>query len=408
MRFLKSTPFHKICFVFLWLFLTGFSFLPWSCSSTKENVIVLTPVGSSFNTADLIDLEFLPGQGGESIVIGKGGKIYYVKNDFSPLARTVTLGVASEDEQGLLNVAADPNYAANHMIYLYYTLPAGNGNQVDRFTVAADTGAGTFDLTDQETIATFLKGESPNFDGRHNGGGMAFDSDGNLVVGVGDGGGTAGADTTRALAQSTAVHLGKILRIVPHTTPGAGGFSIPSTGNGCTTCLLPEIYALGFCNPSTMTLSPQGVFVGNTGSTDFEEVDLLETGGENFGWPIVDGPSNDPNFTNPTQSYAHADTKFAKDDPDGGASGATGSEAVMVQTYYTGSQYDGKLSDRLIYSDFFQGWIRGFQLDSNNGMKDDKHLGHQPGLTGLHEGPDGFLYGISLFGSDHILRVDLK
>ncbi|MND06233.1 hypothetical protein D3C83_275020 [compost metagenome] len=64
----------------------------------------------------------------------------------------------------------------------------------------------------------------------------------------------------------------------------------------------------------------------------------------------------------------------------------------------------------MIYSDFFLGWVRGFKIKENDeGVEkdDDKHLGHLNGLTSLQLGPDGFLYAISLFGSDHVLRVDL-
>lgn len=405
----------KISLLLLWLFFTGISFFPWACSHTKDNIIVFTPVGSSFGTADLIDLEFLPGQGGESVVLGKEGKVYYVKSDFTPLAQTVEVGVESEDEQGLLNVAADPDYESNRFIYLYYTLPTGEGNQVDRFTVTVDTNSGAFDLLDRQTIITFLKGESPNFDGHHNGGAMVFDADGNLYIGVGDGGGTGGPDTTVALGQSTSVHLAKVHRIVPHRTSGEGGFSLPATGNGCPTCLIPEIYVFGLRNPFSLVLGPAGLFIGDVGSTLFEEVNLAEHGGENFGWPLAEGNSEVPTFTDPIQSYAHTDTKFAKEDPgdntsdvvDEESSGGFGPQSVMVETFYTGSQYDGKLTDRLLYTDFFQGWVRGFKLDSSHHVKDDKHLGHQAGLTGLHEGPDGFLYGVALFGSDHILRVDL-
>jgi hypothetical protein len=47
-------------------------------------------------------------------------------------------------------------------------------------------------------------------------------------------------------------------------------------------------------------------------------------------------------------------------------------------------------------------------LDAADRVIGDQHLGHQGGLTGLHESPvDGLLYGTALFGSDRILRMDL-
>jgi glucose/arabinose dehydrogenase len=163
---------------------------------------------------------------------------------------------------------------------------------------------------------------------------------------------------------------------------------------------------------------PDGLFVGDVGATHVEEVDLLPEQGLNFGWPIIEGPSSLFDFENPIQSYKHTDNKFAKEDPtesdfdviEGDVDETSNPQSVIVGTFYEGGQYDGKLDGRLIYSDFFQGWVRGFKVKANDdGFKidDDKHLGHLNGLTSLQQGPDGLLYAISLFGSDHILRVDL-
>lgn len=390
----------------LWIALCGFPLNPFGCSSDKKDVVVFTPVGESFGTANLMDLEFLPGQGGEAIVIAKNGTVYYMTTGFAPLAQSVTVGVLDEDEQGLLNVVADPGYADNHFVYLYGTLPAGGGNQLNRYTVAVDTSAGTFDLTDPQTIEVFSKAASPDFDGHHNGGGLVFGVDGALYLGVGDGGGTAGEDPILALAQDGTNPLGKIHRIIPNRNPGEGGV------------VVSEIYGRGFRNPFTLAIGPEGLFAGDVGATHVEEVNLLTEQGFNYGWPITEGPSSLFNFENPLQSYKHTDNKFAKEDPTesdfdvikGDADEGANPQSVIIGAFYEGGGYDGKLDGRLIYSDFFQGWVRGFKIKENDDsfkIDDDKHLGHLNGMTSLQLGPDGFLYAISLFGSDHVLRVDL-
>lgn len=389
----------------LWIAVCGFALNPFGCSSTKD-VIVFTPVGASFGTADLIDLEFLPGRDGEAIVIAKDGTVFYATRDFAPLAQTVTVGVLDEDEQGLLNVAADPAFAGNHFIYLYGTLPAGDGNWLNRYTVEADVSAGTFALTDPQPVEVFSKTASPDFDGHHNGGGMVFGSDGAIYLGVGDGGGAAGEDAIVALAQDGTNPLGKIHRILPNRNSGEGG------------ALVSEIHGRGFRNPFTLAAGPAGLFVGDVGSTRVEEVDLVPEPGLNFGWPITEGPSSLFNFVNPIHSYEHTDDKFAKEDPtegdfdiiEGDEDEGANPLSVIVGAFYEGGGYDGKLDGRLIYSDFFLGWVRGFKLKENDdglAIDDDKHLGHLNGLTSLQKGPDGLLYAISLFGSDRILRVDL-
>lgn len=394
-----------ILMILIWISVCGFSPLnPFGCSASNEDVIVFTPVGSSFGTASLIDLEFLPGQGGDAIVIAKDGTVFYMTKDFAPTVQTVTIGVLNEDEQGLLNVVADPDYADNRFIYLYGTLPGGEGNRLIRCTVFVNASAESFSLGDPQEIETFLKTASPNFDGHHNGGGMVFGPDGALYVGVGDGGGEGGPDPTLALAQDGTMPLGKVHRIIPNRNPGEGG------------ALVSEIYGRGFRNPFTLATGPTDLFVGDVGSTRVEEIDLLPEPGLNFGWPLTEGPSSLFNFVNPVHSYEHTDNEFAKEDPteidfdviEGDADEAEiGPQSVIVGTFYDGSQYDGELEGRLIYSDFFLGWVRGFRLNDDGEIDDDKHLGHLNGLTSLQQGPDGFLYAIALFGSDRILRVEL-
>jgi len=391
----------------LWAIACGFSLNPFSCSSTKKDVIAFTPLGSSFGTASLIDMEFLPGRGGEAVVIAKDGTVFYMTKDFAPLAQTVTVGVLDEDEQGLLNVAADPEYASNGFVYLYGSLPTGDGNFLSRYTVSVDIDAGTFELNDPQVIEIFSKTVSPDFDGHHNGGGMVFGPDRALYLGVGDGGGSAGEDKILALAQDGTNPLGKVHRILPSRNPGEGG------------SLVSEIYARGMRNPFTLVSSPSGIFVGDVGATNVEEVNLIPEQGLNYGWPLAEGPSSLFNFEEPIQSYKHTDNKFAKEDPteidfdviEGDADEAEiGPQSVIVGAFYQGGQYEEKLDGRLIYADFFLGWVRGFKIKDKDGRfeKDnDKHLGHLNGLTSLQLGPDGFLYAISLFGSDRILRVDL-
>jgi len=117
-------------FQYLTLFFFLMSFGCTRCGSGAPTVIgdfsiSFIEIGDSFPSVDLIDLEFLPGQNGELIVIRQGGTLHYLKSDFSLLAQTAQISVQAGGEQGLLNIAADPDYASNHFIYLYYTAPGG-------------------------------------------------------------------------------------------------------------------------------------------------------------------------------------------------------------------------------------------------------------------------------------------
>jgi len=81
----------------------------------------------------------------------------------------------------------------------------------------------------------------------------------------------------------------------------------------------------------------------------------------------------------------------------------------MVIVALHGSAFTGKI----IYSEFFEGWVRAATLNAFDQVTETKHIGHLEGLISLHENPvDGLLYGVSLFGSDNVernrvLRMDL-
>jgi len=374
-------------------------------SATVAPSITFAEVGSSFGTSNLIDLEFLPGQNGELIVIGKDGTVYYVNSDFSPFAQTASVSVLDDGEQGLLNVAADPNYTDNKFIYLYFTSSDGSQNQVDRYTVNVDVNVGTFSIDDGQTIITFPKSESSNPGTNHNGGGLVFDDEGNLLIGVGDGGGGASADTSEGIGQNVTIRLGKLLRVVPSRDAGTGGFSIPSGGNNTLSGALPEIYSYGLRNPFTLAFGNDTVYIGDVGQSRYEEIDAATTGGQNFGWPDTEGPTTNSNFVSPLYGYDGSAADFVSEDPE---AVSVGSRSIMVLNYYTGDQYLGHLSNRLIYSEFYVGFVRGLELNDSNTIIADDQLGHLTGMTSLQEGPDSFLYAVSLFGSDKILRVNLS
>ncbi|HET9235582.1 MAG TPA: PQQ-dependent sugar dehydrogenase, partial [Candidatus Eisenbacteria bacterium] len=133
------------------------------------------------------------------------------------------------DEQGLLSFAFDPNYPSTPYFYVYYTsqsaaLPGptpdiGEGDIV----VARYTVSGNPDIADPSSAKHLLHVPHQNA-GNHNGGQVAFGSDGYLYTAPGDGG--FGCDTTGAgcNAQRDNLFLGKMLRIdvhVPDPTPYA-------------------------------------------------------------------------------------------------------------------------------------------------------------------------------------------
>src|SRR3954468_23354518 len=78
---------------------------------------------------------------GRIFVCEQTGALRVIKNDALLAAPFLALNVDSAGERGLLGVAFDPNFAANHFLYVYYTVPASHGtathNRVSRFTVSS-------------------------------------------------------------------------------------------------------------------------------------------------------------------------------------------------------------------------------------------------------------------------------
>jgi glucose/arabinose dehydrogenase len=362
-------------------------------------LIQFTSVGDAVST-DLIDLEFLPGTNGEAVVIGKGGTVYYMRKDFTFMADRPAIDVSDDGEQGLLNVAADPDYANNHFIYLFHTIKdtdsTGPGNQVRRYTVTVDVAGDSFSIAPGPVIVAADKTAFGGTGSNHNGGSLVFDDTGRLYVGFGDGGGgLTGLNNDPDVSQDPGTNLGKVLRITGVSTDS------PSVA----------IFAWGLRNPFTMAFGDGGLFIGDVGSNAYEEIDFAPVSASdvNFGWNRTEGPTTASGVMAPIHGYAHGDNAFIDEDPEARGGGG---DSIMAGAFYTGSQYGGALTHRFLYSEFFAGWVRSFGLGAPpitaDSVTDDKQTGHNTGMTSLQQGPDGFLYGVSLFNSDRILRVDLR
>jgi hypothetical protein len=128
----------------------------------------------------------------------------------------------------------------------------------------------------------------------HNGGMIAFGRDGDLYIGMGDGGG-AGDPGNRA--QSIGTMLGKILRINVNGTGSGpfGHYSVPrSNPFAGSRPGLGEIWAYGVRNPWRISFdrATGSLWIGDVGQNRYEEVDREmwgSAGGRNYGWDAMEG-----------------------------------------------------------------------------------------------------------------------
>ena len=220
------------------------------------------------------------------------------------------------EERGLLGLTFHPDYAKNGKFYIYCSTPAvgkkgvDNVEEVREYTVSKNP-----DLADKMTMRVLLKVDDP--ESNHNGGDITFGPDGYLYISIGDGGGQKDQHGPIGNAQNLGSLMGKILRIdvnqQPYGIPTDNPFVGKKDGNGQP--IRPEIFAYGFRNPWRISFDRKTgrLFTGEVGQDKFEEVDIVEKGG-NYGWRVREGlheyNEEDPdpkNWINPIIDYPHTE-----------------------------------------------------------------------------------------------------
>jgi glucose/arabinose dehydrogenase len=235
----------------------------------------------------------------------------FPQTPFLDISQTVT---SSGQEQGLLGLAFDPNYASNGKFYINYTAPGGAFGQgltkIVQYQVSSNP-----DLADTNpaNIKTLLSFDQPQQN--HNGGWIGFSpragDDHNLYIATGDGGNSNDQGTGHiepgGNAQNNITLLGKMLRI--HVDPTTGTYTIPANNPFFgSASFQQEIWTLGLRNPfrDSFDRLTGRMFIGDVGQDTREEVDVQQAanpgGGENYGWRDREGLIQNPAFatTSPT------------------------------------------------------------------------------------------------------------
>ncbi|MEJ2275768.1 MAG: PQQ-dependent sugar dehydrogenase [Woeseiaceae bacterium] len=252
---------------------------------------------------EAVGLVQAPGDDSQWYVLEKDGRVLRFDNVPDVAQVSTFIDIRSPDdpidvdsagnEAGLLGIAFHPGYGNdNWYVFLSYMVDgAGTGGPyvsvIARFE-SKDNGL-TLDASDATELLRLVQPF-----GNHNGGQIAFGPDGYLYIGFGDGG-SAGDPGDRA--QDTSNLFGAMLRIdvdggtpyaIPADNPFAGGPDRCSTGSADNAC--PEIFAWGLRNPWKWSFdSGTGrLWLGDVGQGSWEEVDLVELGG-NYGWRCREG-----------------------------------------------------------------------------------------------------------------------
>ncbi|HYD63966.1 PQQ-dependent sugar dehydrogenase [Azospirillum sp.] len=333
-------------------------------------------------------LAFLPD--GRMLVTEKKGTLRLVTPDGAPdRAKSEPLqGVPRVDARGqggLLDVALDPDFARNRLVYLSYAEPGEDGRNstaVARGALSADGRA----LTGTKVIFS-QKPKLPST--LHFGSRLVFDGRGNLFITLGE----RSKDEFRGQAQDLGSHLGKVIRIRTDGSVPPDNPFVNQRG------ARPEIWSYGHRNSQGAALHPQtgALWMNEHGPKGGDEVNVPQPG-KNYGWPVVSYGVNYDGTPVGTgkQSASGMEEPVQHWTPVIGASGMAFYTADAVPGW-KGSLFNGGLVSR--------GLVR-LELDGTRVVREERLLGEMgKRVRDVRQGPDGALYLLTDEADGAILRV---
>ncbi len=321
-------------------------------------------------------MTFLPD--GRLLVTERAGNLRILGTD-NVLSEPVkgTPNVFAQGQGGLLDVALDPDFAENSLVYLTYAKPGLEGSAataLGRGRWDADSLADFEDLFVQEPWIT-----GPN----HFGSRIAFSPDGHLFL-------TTGERFQFDPAQDLSGHLGKVLRLnrdgsVPEDNPFVGQAEARD-----------EIWSYGHRNVQSIAIHPEtgALWTAEYGPLGGDELNRPEPG-KNYGWPVVswginyDGtgipdPPTHPEFAD---AVAHWTPVIS---PSG-------------MTFYTGDTFADWSGSLFISGLTSQGLVR-LELDGD-GVAHEERLPLDARIRDVEQAPDGTLYVLTDKGDGNVWQL---
>jgi glucose/arabinose dehydrogenase len=310
---------------------------------------------------------------GRLYVVEQAGRIWVLDDAGAEVFLDITEPVSFGGEGGLLGLAFHPEH--DDLLYVNYTGLDG-ATYVAEYRFDEDGG-------DRRSERIVLRVAQPARN--HNGGMIAFGPDGDLWVGMGDGG---GSDDRFGHGQRGDTLLAAMLRVVvgpevsPYGVAGDSGFEAP------------EVWAIGLRNPWRFAFDGRELWIADVGQNAFEEVNRVSVDdrGLNFAWPLHEGTScyrggsrcDTEDLTAPIYEYKH---------PEG---------CSITGGYVYRGQAIPQLAGHYFFSDFCTGFLRSI-APSGEVFDWTDQTGSVPSVTSFGVDVDGELLVIS--GDGTVYRV---
>lgn len=190
------------------------------------------------------------------------GRIRVIENGTLLQEPAAFINVEQNGESGLLGLALHPDFASNHLMYIYHTYSNGSGvfNKVLALTERENK------IVESKVIIDGIPAANGNDGGR-----IKFGPDGKLYIATGDA-------RQPELAQSAASLAGKILRLNPDGTIPEDN---PFEGS--------PVYSYGHRNIQGLAWHPETgeLYASEHGAEGNDEINIIKPGA-NYGWPIED------------------------------------------------------------------------------------------------------------------------
>jgi glucose/arabinose dehydrogenase len=324
-------------------------------------------------------LAFLPD--GRILVTERPGRLRIVDRD-GRVSKPVdgVPRVFARGQGGLLDVALDPRFGENQLVYLSYAEPGENGT-AGTAVARGRLGEGTL-----EDVQVIYRQQPKVQGGNHFGSRLVFARGGTLFVTQGE------RSAYREKAQDLSSGLGKVVRINPDGSVPKDNPFVGRAGVG------PEIWSYGHRNVQSAVLDPESgrLWTVEHGARGGDELNHPEAG-KNYGWPVItygvdySGARIGEGTTKPgmEQPVYYWDPVIA---PSGMA-------------IYTGDAFPGWKGSILIGS-LNPGLLVRLTLTNGRVAREERYLGELgERIRDVQQGPDGLIYLVTDSRNGRVLRV---
>jgi glucose/arabinose dehydrogenase len=360
-------PFHFFIF-------SGCSAEESTFSSEKQPFTIETVVDGLENPWSV---DFLPD--GRMLVTEKPGRLRIIENGQLSEPVKGLPEITAKGQGGLLDIALDPDYKNNQIIYLSYSAKGkgGIGTEVVKGKLVGN------ELKDTQII---FKLSPKSNTAHHFGSRLLFGKDGTLFITLGDRG-------EQDRAQDISDHRGSLIHInkdgsVPEDNPFVNN---PNAK--------PEIYTYGNRNMQGIAMHPEtgDVWTVEHGPQGGDELNLMKPG-VNYGWPVITYGAN----------YGTG-TKIGEGTEKEGMSQPKHywlpSIATSSLLFYTGNKFPNWKGNAFVSSLKF-GQLARLEMEGNKIVKEERLIDGKVGrIREVQQGLDGYIYMITDESNGRLLKI---